>query len=663
MESLILNRQGSLVRPSNFFTKIDFSSLETLEEFAGVVKRDLEQKAPSCRDLLEHERPVAWRHVPKKRKDLFLPALRLAPALLILASIPAGAAAQPAAIGSSAPLPVSPVADPCPRSFAAGDVVQNPPALFSSNGVLSVRFSYQRRIDAYNRELFCFMTPDGLQNPTLHVNPGDHLTITVTNNTPALPLTMPLNPPNCGASIMGPSSLNLHYHGTNTSPTCHSDEVIKTIINSGETFQYDVAFPADEPPGLYWYHPHVHGQLEQALQGGVAGSIVVDGIENVQPAVSGLRQRILIVRDQEVPGKPAPGGNIPSWDLTLNHVPVLSPGDPGVTNFVPATLQMQAGERQLWRVSNSSADTILDLQYVFDGVPQTMQLVAIDGVPVNSQDGAQPGQLIPTKHFRLPPAARVEFIVAAPPASVQLAQLMTLGIDTGPIGDNDPQRPLASIKLVDVVDGALVHGAGTNDGRDDGRVGLFNGLNPRQRRFAGLSSAPVALRRTLYFNEKTDSSGETTFFMASQGQPEQAFDPNAPASIVATQGTVEEWTVENHTAENHEFHVHQLHFLVESQNNFEINGTHRAPGVTGQYLDTVEVPYWDQKPSHPFPNVKLLIDFRGPDTGNFVYHCHIAEHEDHGMMSIIEVLPPSAAGNSARGSHAIGASPAVDSLK
>jgi len=117
---------------------------------------------------------------------------------------------------------------------------------------------------------------------------------------------MPLNPPNCGASIMGPSSLNLHYHGTNTSPTCHSDEVIKTIINSGQTFQYDVAFPADEPPGLYWYHPHVHGQLEQALQGGVAGSIVVDGIENVQPAVSGLRQRILIVRDQEVPGKPAP---------------------------------------------------------------------------------------------------------------------------------------------------------------------------------------------------------------------------------------------------------------------------------------------------------------------------------------------------------------------
>jgi FtsP/CotA-like multicopper oxidase with cupredoxin domain len=33
------------------------------------------------------------------------------------------------------------------------------------------------------------------------------------------------------------------------------------------------------------------------------------------------------------------------------------------------------------------------------------------------------------------------------------------------------------------------------------------------------------------------------------------------------------------------------------------------------------------------------MDFRGFDIGDFVYHCHIAEHEDHGMMAIIRVLP------------------------
>jgi hypothetical protein len=126
-------------------------------------------------------------------------------------------------------------------------VVQNPVALFSSDGVLNVRFSYQHRIDSSGRELFCFMTPDGLQNPTLHVNPGDHLIITVTNNTPVGTGGMTVNPPNCGDTTMNSSSVNIHYHGTNTSPKCHQDEVIKTLVNSGQTFQYNVSFPLNEP--------------------------------------------------------------------------------------------------------------------------------------------------------------------------------------------------------------------------------------------------------------------------------------------------------------------------------------------------------------------------------------------------------------------------------
>jgi FtsP/CotA-like multicopper oxidase with cupredoxin domain len=235
------------------------------------------------------------------------------------------------------------------------------------------------------------MTPDGLQNPTLHVNPGDRLIITVTNSTPVGTGGMTINPPNCGDTTMNSSSVNIHYHGTNTSPKCRQDEVIKTLVNSGETFQYNVSFPLNEPPGLYWYHPHVHGIAEHALQGGAAGALVVDGINNVQPAVGGLRQNILLVRDQHVPGNPNPTGNVPSWDVTLNYVPITSPTDPSSSNFVPAILNMEPGEKQFWRVSNSSSDTILDLQYVFDGVPQQIQVVTIDGVPVNSQDGTQPG--------------------------------------------------------------------------------------------------------------------------------------------------------------------------------------------------------------------------------------------------------------------------------
>lgn len=260
----------------------------------------------------------------------------------------------------------------------------------------------------------------------------------------------------------------------------------------------------------------------------------------------------------------------------------------------------------------------------FDGVPQTIEIVAIDGVPVNSQDGAQPGSVIPVTHFRLPPASRVEFIVNAPSPHVRLAQLVTRNIQTGANGDDDPHRPLLNIHVR-----AHLHGEPT----EDDRVGHFIAFNHNLNRFAGLTVAPVATRRLMFFNEIQP----TQFFRDVEGQPEKVFDPNARPALTATQGTVEEWTVENRTLENHEFHLHQLHFLVEAQSHFEINGNEPVPGITGQFLDTIEVPHWDGDPAHPYPRVTLRIDFRGPDIGDFVFHCHILNHEDLGMMNIIRV--------------------------
>src|SRR5258707_15319843 len=99
---------------------------------------------------------------------------------------------------------------------------------------------------------------------------------------------------------------------------------------------------------------------------------------------------------------------------------------------------MKPEETQFWRVPNSAADAILDLQVLYDGVPQTLQIVGIDSVPVNSQEGPQPGQLIPVTRFRLPVASRVEFLVQAPGSTVQVAQLVTNNINTGPQRDCDP---------------------------------------------------------------------------------------------------------------------------------------------------------------------------------------------------------------------------------
>jgi FtsP/CotA-like multicopper oxidase with cupredoxin domain len=58
--------------------------------------------------------------------------------------------------------------------------------------------------------------------------------------------------------------------------------------------------------------------------------------------------------------------------------------------------------------------------------------------------------------------------------------------------------------------------------------------------------------------------------------------------------------------------------------------------------DTVNVPYFNGRMLE-YPSVRVRVDFRDANTvGTFVYHCHLLEHEDAGMMGTIRVEPRSA---------------------
>ena len=494
---------------------------------------------------------------------------------------------------------------------AAGSVVAQPADLYSSNGVLNVSFGYDTSVDDAGHTLFCFVTPDGLQSPTLHVNPGDTLKVTLTNNIPPPiggPAELMSNTTNtCGDATMTSASVNMHFHGTNVSPKCHSDEVIHTLINSGETFSYTIKIPTDEPPGLYWYHPHVHTLSEAALLGGASGVIEVEGIANLQPAVSGLPQRILVMRDQLVQSgdRRVPAGNPPSWDVSLNYVPIIYPDN------VPSIIQTSVGEKEFWRVTNAAADTIADLQVVYDGKAQKLQVAAFDGVPTGSQDGKRQGTIVTQTDILIPPGGRAEFIVSAPSKKVQSATLVTNAIDTGHFGDKDPQRTLATIQNVT---------APAPLPRIAKRSGPANA-----QRFENLADLKATTSRLLYFSE--DDSGN--YYITVDGQTEQLFNPSNPPAITTTQGAAEDWTVENRTAENHEFHIHQVHFLLEA-----VNGV-KVPKKQQQFYDTYQVPYW--LGGGAYPSITVRMDFRGSIIGDFVYHCHILKHEDHGMMAIIRV--------------------------
>ncbi len=127
-----------------------------------------------------------------------------------------------------------------------------PPDLYARDGKLEVHFNYYTSVSNAGLTLFCFVTDSGKESPTLHVNPGDKIVMTVTNKVPAVveggAEVMSRTDNVCGAATMTDTSVNVHFHGTNTSPTCHSDEVIHTLINSGETFTYVLHIPKNEPP-------------------------------------------------------------------------------------------------------------------------------------------------------------------------------------------------------------------------------------------------------------------------------------------------------------------------------------------------------------------------------------------------------------------------------
>ncbi len=525
----------------------------------------------------------------------------------------------------------SEAAPSCARPIA-GSVVATPPALYSQHGSLAVDLDYISSVDDQGRTLYCFVTRGGQQSPTFYVKPGDSLDINLRNMLP--PPARPMDgmvvdaKKVCGSATMNTASVNMHFHGTNTTPTCHSDEVIHTLVNSGETFQYHVHFPASEPPGLYWYHPHVHGQSEAAVLAGATGAIVVQGIEKLQPAVAGLPERLLVMRDQLVPGNPEPGGKVPSWDLSLNYVPISYPDQ------TPSVIRVKSGRREFWRFVNAGADTITNLVLKYDGVDQPMQVVALDGVPTGSQDGRGTGKAVWMKHILIGPGGRAEFIITTPTSNVENAVFISNRVDLGRAGDNVPTRTLAVLQ-------PLKGGA-----EDGGAMAMIpvppaNTVRPAQL-FDGLDSEKVTTQRRLYFSEvfeesrnkpraKRGDEGPIQFYITEFGHKPRLFDPANPPAIVTTQGAVEQWTIENRTQEDHVFHIHQIHFKLMDRDYAVL------PPEQQQYLDTVVVPHW--KGQGPYPSVTVLMDFRGKITGDFVYHCHILEHEDGGMMATIRVLP------------------------
>jgi len=456
-----------------------------------------------------------------------------------------------------------------------------PPQVRATNHVVSLTL---HAVNENGRDAFAFNGET--VPPVIRALPGDVLRIDYVNDLPAKSQeTCAVNP--CM------DMTNLHFHGLTVSPNAPQDDVLGMMARPGQVLHYSVEIPRDHLPGLFWYHTHPHGESHRQVLDGMSGAIVIEGMERYAPQVGRLRERVLVVRGRSI-----------EHDQTasqLKHFVEIPPKGCGgeaepieeiftVNGAVRPQIEIAPKERQFWRVVNASADRYLDLQ--LDG--QTFEIVALDGLPLAYHDPRTPTRT--TSRVLVAPAGRLEAIVTGPPPGRHRA-LRTLCVNTGPAGDPNPGMILADLV----------------QSRSDPPPEQAQAIDHRPAVYKPIEVEPlkkVAPNFIVIFTE--DKNG---FYVNGR-----KFEMDASPMISARIGTYEHWRIVNQTAELHPFHIHQVHFLAYAENGFPL----RHPA----WLDTVNVPYGG--------SIDVILDFTDPVIkGMAVFHCHLLNHEDKGMMAKI----------------------------
>jgi hypothetical protein len=155
------------------------------------------------------------------------------------------------------------------------------------------------------------------------------------------------------------------------------------------------------------------------------------------------------------------------------------------------------------------------LQVRFDRALQNLQIVALDGVPTGSQGLMGQGAIVNATNILILTAGRSELMVTGPSSTGTNASLVTVAINTGPDGDNDPQRTLATIQTVPPDSAENLKPVST----------VSPNVGPKgKQRFAGL---PVKAR-TLYFSE---ANLALQSFITVDGATPNLFEPNNPPTM------------------------------------------------------------------------------------------------------------------------------------
>ncbi|MEO1519256.1 MAG: multicopper oxidase family protein [Cyanobacteria bacterium J06633_2] len=382
---------------------------------------------------------------------------------------------------------------------------------------------------------------------------------------------------------------NLHYHGLHISPDV--DNVFRNIP-PGEQYTYEFQIPNNHPAMTGWYHPHYHLNVASQVFRGLAGPLIIRGDVDRIPEIQQADEAILMLQDIEpIPDpalqEPHPLGK--RWGREGNLV--LAHGSQNPVVNVP-----QNGLLRL-RLINSSASRIYQLQLK----DHPWFLMATDRGAI-----AEPTEL---QTLLLSPGERAEMLIPGhrEPGEYQLInQPYDRGVDDiiSSFGDEVHQMT-GVVKPTQTTVATLRYVEG------DRPAPL-----PLPKQLIPVEPLPLpTITREFVLNHGLDSTAESTGFTINA----QSFVMDRINTRVRL-NDVEDWHIVNNATIDHPFHLHTNRFQI-----IERNG---QPEPLSAWKDTVSLK----------GNETVTIRVRFDDfVGRTVYHCHILDHEDQGMMGILEI--------------------------
>jgi L-ascorbate oxidase len=523
--------------------------------------------------------------------------------------------------------------------------------------------------------------------PTIRVAPGQHLNIAIDNK---------LEP--CSEKQRAEQSCfndtNLHTHGLWVSPSGHSDNVLVSIA-PGSSFQYHYEIPADHPAGTFWYHPHRHGGGFVQVGSGMAGALIVTGDRLPTATTPGdidvllkdehgrpFSERVMIFqhikygcldgkgriegeRDKnDEPVRPftcSPGkiGRIESFDYDWSWR--RSGRFTGINGKVQPTLsEAKAGGFERWRLINAGTgeNMRMRLYHLDSAAPPLRTVKAADQIAWRERYCI--GQALPMWQIALDGLTRtavrkVDQAILFPGQRMDvITRLPARGLycmvnDTSPDNQekDNPPRMIAVIGAGganavesggdELLQSRLVHAAEkalAGPQRSATRARVVGELKDGLKLSSFDWHKPIPATEVSGYREAIlniiETQNEESFRVNGRTYDHERIDAVLPL------GKAEEWRAVA-LIDDHPLHIHVNPFQIisiEDAQGRDVTDP-KSPafdldyaGLKGEWMDTVML------------KQDLRVAFRTRYerfTGDFVMHCHIMYHGDHGMMQNLRI--------------------------